>query len=104
VSAHPITEKAMAAAKPTHYGIYFYPPLLPFLLISNPKIFFFSINYDTFGTSRLVSFQLLTAKTANTNAVLIWNCEIAMMDDIMAIITVKLKAPILPYYYNFARI
>lgn len=36
----PIIENAIAAANPTHYGIYFSPPLLPFLLISRPNIRF----------------------------------------------------------------
>jgi hypothetical protein len=63
-----MTEKAIAAAKPIHYGIYFYPPLLPFLLISSPKIFFFSINYETLGMSIWVSLQLLAPKRVNTKA------------------------------------
>ena len=90
VSTQLITEKAIAPANPTHYGIYFYPPLLPFLLISNPKILFFSINYDTLGMSISVIFQLPTPKRANPTAVCNWNWEIAMMDDNIAIKAVKL--------------
>ena len=39
-----IIQNETAAANPTHYGIYFYPYLLPFLFISSPYILLFFIN------------------------------------------------------------
>ena len=57
-SAMPIMMKATAAERPTHSGIYFSPPLLPFLFMSMPNIRFFSMKWLILGIRMLVAIQL----------------------------------------------
>lgn len=59
-------QKATADEKPMHYGIGFYPAWLPFLFMSNPKIFFPSMNCLTFGINDFVIHQLNIPAAATT--------------------------------------
>ena len=49
--------KAIAAEKPTHYGIFFYPISLPLLFISKPNTKASSMSSAILGTSILVRSQ-----------------------------------------------
>jgi hypothetical protein len=70
----PMTVNATAAEKPTHSGISFSPYLLPFLLISSPKIRFLCMKRDTFGMSAPVNIQPQTPEARISKAMVssIW--------------------------------
>ena len=50
-----MTTKTTAADNPILSGIFFYPALLPFLLISRPKMFLLSMRCLKVGMRALVS-------------------------------------------------
>lgn len=66
-------QKATADENPMHSGMGFSPASLPFLLISNPKICFASMNCLTFGMRDLVMYQL-TIPAATIHAMLRVEC------------------------------
>jgi CBS domain containing-hemolysin-like protein len=77
----PIMPKATAAAKPTHSGISFSPALLPFLLISSPKIRFLSMSWETLGMSDRVSAHASTPEESRIEAVMIYIWERARREE-----------------------
>ena len=84
-----IIQNETAAANPTHYGISFYPYLLPFLLISRPYILLLFINYDIFGMRLLVNNQLITPNIAMGMVPFISSWKIANSDDSIAKVVVN---------------
>lgn len=77
----PIIPNATAAAKPTHSGISFSPALLPFLLISSPKILFLSMNWETLGMRERVSAHASTAEERRMEAMMIYIWERARREE-----------------------
>lgn len=68
------TEKATAAAKPRHSGIFFYPASVPSLLMSSPNMFLRSMYSRTRGMSACVVAAVAAAVAARRARVVIGSC------------------------------
>lgn len=87
----PTIQKETAAANPIHSGISFYPALVPFLLRSNPWIFFLDINYATFGIRDLVRYHDARAATEKRLSFYRDNWERATIDERIAVAVVNVR-------------